>query len=1364
MKNCRRILSLSLCVILAVGTLLPSVVTAAPERADQRGGEYRTLPSEDAIASMSKFDGRDYGIVTPVKDQGSTNLCWAYSSVAASETSILRSGINPSATPENLNLNPQAAAYRISNRASDPLGNTDGEYIAGDFTAATGNPSKIATLFSLWWGPVSGKSAAVDPFENSEYRLESAVNIPENKDNPELRIETIKRAIAKYGAVTFQYNNASNIYYYNPKNETGSQSYPHACTIIGWDDTIPADSFAPGGASRNGGWLIKNSYSSLPDGYPYFYISYDNTSSYTYAFSYSLREKYDRNYCYDGAINDFPLRNDRVVANVYRAAGSEAEGKTEVLKAVNIGISGNSYTVEVEVFTGLSDPFGSANPPTDGGESAAKKTQSFDFGGYVTVSFDTPVELSKGEWFSVIVRITDGNAKIRLGEKNGRNLSYAGTSGGFTKIGNYVGRIKALTSVIDALPDEDDTEYNFTNLVVLAKFSGEEEFANDVYQGATVAQIIDNTYNRAGYSVRDYFGAISNGKLKMRTLFLLDNGGSVTLSRPRGYYAEKDDFNPDGYEAGYENLRIAELREDWADAVNDAIAAGNLPTDISGKVYDAGELDKNGDGRIDCITVIYKPTVQNISVGWSSPLWDYHYYSPFVGISTDGGELISSEYVQLTLSYMTADGRSALYKGADALPIASLGKICHETLHVFGLKDLYRSDLSSEVYFMSAMGKPLSPAVQFISVKEREALGFLSGDDILTLSCDGSYSLDVSSPHSSGTVGYKLELPERGKTLYLEYRRFEGSANRYDTKSKELYSCATGELIRGQTLKSGLVCYLAKSGVRFPSNLNGTNEYVVVSGGIYSTKSDAAIAPGESINITDEISITVTEMSEGALRFEISGIGDVTPPHTHKLERTEGIPATCVADGVRAHYRCTECGAYFDADDTTTPVEYSSLIIPSKDGAHDLRLVTAAAPLCTGDGHVEYYECRLCGKLFADSAAEREISADDVRFLGDGNRDGKINVKDIVIAIRAAIGQTMDNIDLDALDINRDGNVDVKDIIILIRHSTGYKQSYLIGYQMSSVPSAKPLVKVVSGVEFITYKSSITYKGQKDEYAYTAQNDGLVRIDISELKSGIYVDLYVYDRLGEEVVFRDYCKNNSGVSIPKAKAGDTYRIQVRYNNEFGDYVLTIGQPKPVIDVTSFKEVRDSIQYTEQYNYYTFTPSVDGLYRFDLNNMQSDFYVRLYLYDRLGYEVSAHEYCANNGITGTNLKAGEEYKIAVEYLRGFGDYSLVIGRQNPTVDISGLTEISDRITFKEQKNVYSFTAPSDGDCRFDITEMKSDVHVGLYVYDRLGYEVVSHGYCSNNSGITLNGMKSGETYKIVVVYITGFGDYTLTINH
>ena len=403
---------------------------------------YKTLPSEEEIIALSAYDGRDYGIITPVKDQGSTNLCWAYSSVAASEASIVRSGLKKL---EEVNLNPTAAAYRVNNRGEDPLRNTSGEYVSGDFTSFAGNPSKIATIFSGWWGPVSGTNANVDPFVNSDFRLENAVHIPENKDNPSLRVAEIKKAIAKYGAVTFQYNNLNNIYYYNPKNETSGSSYPHACTIIGWDDNISAESFAPEGATMNGGWLIKNSYASLPDGYPYFYISYDNTSSSMYAFSYVEKETYDRNYYYDGAINDFPLRNDKHVANVYRA-GSEVSGKTEKITAVNVGVEGNDYTLEVEIYTGLSSPFEAENAPVEGGRSAAKKTARFDYGGYVTVRLDEPVTLSAGEWFSVIVRVSEGTAKIRLGVKNGKDLSYAGSYGSYAKFGNFVGRIKAFTT------------------------------------------------------------------------------------------------------------------------------------------------------------------------------------------------------------------------------------------------------------------------------------------------------------------------------------------------------------------------------------------------------------------------------------------------------------------------------------------------------------------------------------------------------------------------------------------------------------------------------------------------------------------------------------------------------------------------------------------------------------------------------------------------------------------------------------------------------------------------------------------------------------------------------------------------------
>ena len=84
---------------------------------------YRTLPSLEEIVSLPEYDGRDYGIITPVKDQGSTNLCWAYSSIAASEASIVRSGLKPL---DEVNLNPTAAAYRVNNRGNDPLGNTSG--------------------------------------------------------------------------------------------------------------------------------------------------------------------------------------------------------------------------------------------------------------------------------------------------------------------------------------------------------------------------------------------------------------------------------------------------------------------------------------------------------------------------------------------------------------------------------------------------------------------------------------------------------------------------------------------------------------------------------------------------------------------------------------------------------------------------------------------------------------------------------------------------------------------------------------------------------------------------------------------------------------------------------------------------------------------------------------------------------------------------------------------------------------------------------------------------------------------------------------------------------------------------------------
>ena len=93
--------------------------------------------------------------------------------------------------------------------------------------------------------------------------------------------------------------------------------------------------------------------------------------------------------------------------------------------------------------------------------------------------------------------------------------------------------ILLLTGDKDRIQADDD-DSNFTNLVVFARFAGETEFINDVYEGSSVRKITDNSYNAGSYSVGDYYRCVSDNKLRMRSVYLYDNGGSIVLSHPRG--------------------------------------------------------------------------------------------------------------------------------------------------------------------------------------------------------------------------------------------------------------------------------------------------------------------------------------------------------------------------------------------------------------------------------------------------------------------------------------------------------------------------------------------------------------------------------------------------------------------------------------------------------------------------------------------------------------------------------------------------------------------------------------------------------------------------------------------------------------
>ena len=185
------------CALGAFTNVISNDIASATKTAVSTDAQHFYSSAEE-IVGLSKFDPRE--ALTPVKDQGQTELCWAYSATQASEASILKSGL---ANKDTLRLNPQALAYRRYVRNADPIGNTQSisNEPSGDWTKGTGQIAYSSALLSMWQGPIGGDNPAADVWENSLYRLESANAIYSGKSGIE-RINEIEMSIAQYGAVT----------------------------------------------------------------------------------------------------------------------------------------------------------------------------------------------------------------------------------------------------------------------------------------------------------------------------------------------------------------------------------------------------------------------------------------------------------------------------------------------------------------------------------------------------------------------------------------------------------------------------------------------------------------------------------------------------------------------------------------------------------------------------------------------------------------------------------------------------------------------------------------------------------------------------------------------------------------------------------------------------------------------------------------------------------------------------------------------------------------------------------------------------------------------------------------------------------
>ncbi len=98
---------------------------------------------------------------------------------------------------------------------------------------------------------------------------------------------------------------------------------------------------------------------------------------------------------------------------------------------------------------------------------------------------------------------------------------------------------------------------------------------------------------------------------------------------------------------------------------------------------------------------------------------------------------------------------------------------------------------------------------------------------------------------------------------------------------------------------------------------------------------------------------------------------DVKLGHTHVMTLTEAREASCTEDGNVEYWSCTACGKLYADSEGDREISLAETVVPA---SHKLSYYEPNEASCTEDGNVEYWTCTACGKLYADSEGDRELS------------------------------------------------------------------------------------------------------------------------------------------------------------------------------------------------------------------------------------------------------------------------------------------------------------------------------------------------------------------------------------------------------
>lgn len=368
----------------------------------------------------TSYDPRETGKVTDVKNQGNTDTCWAFSTIAAMESAAIRQGL----ADNTIDLSENHFAYFFYHRQNDPLGLTERDKNTiknkGENYLSNGGSTWMASYALATW---SGAALEVlSPWNLFDETVRENIPKPElayknawiakniyflGNDSSTVNVDEVKDAIVRYGAVAAGYMHSSA--YYNAR--TAAYSSPktggnHAVAIVGWDDNYKKENFSSASkVKKDGAWIAKNSWGEEWGEDGYFYLSYEDKSvGNMVAYQLQNPNTYQHNYQYDGtAITGYmeKLDSGTKIANIFQAKGSRLN-MDETISAVGINLWETDVNYSVQIYRDLKD----LSDPCSGTKAlVTEKKGKTGSAGIFTLELDKDVTVANGEYYSVVITL-----------------------------------------------------------------------------------------------------------------------------------------------------------------------------------------------------------------------------------------------------------------------------------------------------------------------------------------------------------------------------------------------------------------------------------------------------------------------------------------------------------------------------------------------------------------------------------------------------------------------------------------------------------------------------------------------------------------------------------------------------------------------------------------------------------------------------------------------------------------------------------------------------------------------------------------------------------------------------------------------